>query len=820
MSRMTRHGSLVFSTLVLSAGLALAAPGNLDADFGDDGLVRLQIGDVGADAFTVFQQADGKLVLAGTGSAPGGVTNDFLVVRLNANGIADSTFSGDGIASADLAEGDDWAYAAVQQPDRKLVLAGFAVPGNQGSDIALARFNANGTVDRSFGDSGWATIDLGGNSEAARGLIRQSGGKLVVVGHSNAFGSDRMVFARFDSDGLLDPTFGTGGTTWIDYGDGSANWANSSLIEQPDGMLVAGGAVYGPGLRHDMAIVRVTANGIPDAGFDGDGLLFVDFDDVGAEAHSIALQPDGAIVAAGYTVPLSEGYFNLALARVSSDGSIDGTFGAGGKSVINLGAEAYLNSIIVQDDGKLAATGLLLTPYFYPDTILARFDADGALDTTFGNDGVAIADFGERGNAPWSIGLDLIQQADGKLLATASVPANFVAAVRFDDDASYPGRIGLTNTMESVVEETATSVTYTVRRTGGKTGDVSVDYATVAGSAQPGSDFVATSGTLTWNDGDADDKTIEIELTDDPDPEAHESFLLSLTSPTGGAVLAASEATTVIRNAEGPGTLTFNPFFWALSGNEGESDIQVEVYRISGSDGEVGVSYEIINSGNATLGEDFVVSGTLAWADGDSAPKVIDVDYLEDDVVEARESFRIELTAPTGGATVSSSSYRISMFINDNEAGFLLPGGTQAVSERGGSVQIVVSKRDPLNHAASVDFATSDGTAVAGSDYLATSGTLTWADGESGGKIIEIPITNDQLDEISESFAVSLSNPTGGLALGSNSTVTVTIEDDDQSPPPPPAPRGGGGATGLELLALLGFLKLLVLRVVGSRGRA
>ena len=320
---------------------------------------------------------------------------------------------------------------------------------------------------------------------------------------------------------------------------------------------MAGGAVYGPGLRFDMGIVRVTANGVPDASFDGDGLLFVDFDGLGEQALSIAIQPDGAIVAAGYTVPVSDGYFKLALLRVNGDGSLDGAFGTGGKSVIDLGTQADLNSIVVQSDGKLAATGSLLTPYFYPDTILARFEANGALDPNFGNGGVAIADFGEGENGPWSIGLDLIQQADGKLARDRKCAGHFRGRCAIRRRQRYAGRIGLTNTLESVVEETATSVTYTVRRSGGKTGDVSVDYATVAGSAQPGSDFVAASGTLTWNAGDVDDKTITIDINDDPDPEGNESFLLSLTSPTGGAVLAASAATTFIQNADGPGEVLF-----------------------------------------------------------------------------------------------------------------------------------------------------------------------------------------------------------------------------------------------------------------------
>jgi uncharacterized delta-60 repeat protein len=808
-TRQRAHCPLLVSTLFFGLGVTLAAPGNLDADFGNDGLVRLQIGDVGADAFAVLQQPDGKLVLVGTGSAPGGSTNDFLAVRLNGNGVPDSTFSADGIASVDLAGGDDWALAAIQQPDGKLVLAGYASAANQGGDIALARFNANGALDTTFGDSGWVTLDLGSDAEAATGLIRQSSGNLVIAGYSNASGTDRMVFARFNSDGLLDPTFGTGGTTWIDYGDGSANWANT-LVEQADGKLVAGGAVYGPGLRFDMGIVRVTANGIPDASFNGDGLLFVDFDGQGETVSSIAIQPDGAIVAVGYTVPI----YKLALLRVNGDGSLDGTFGTGGKSVIDIGTGAYLNSIVVQADGKLAATGLRLTPYSYPDAILARFEPNGALDTNFGNGGIAIADFGEGGNGPWSIGLDLIQQTDGKLLATASVPGNFVAAVRFQDGASYPGRIGLTNTLESVVEETATSVTYTVRRSGGKTGNVSVDYATVAGSAQPGSDFVATSGRLTWNDGDVEDKAITIDLTDDPDPEVNESFLLSLTSPTGGAVLAASEATTFIQNADGPGEVAFlaTLFGAPVRGTEGESDIQVSVSRFNGAQGQVSVSY-VTNNSSATPGEDFVTSGTLAWADGETGTKFIEVDYLEDAVAEGRESFQIELNTPTGGVTIRSSGRRQVMIIVDNDEGFLLPDTAASANENVGTLQFAIERSGDLNRAASVDYATANGTAVAGSDYSAASGTLTWAAGDSGFKTIEISIINDPDDENDESFTVSLSNPTGGVPLAADSTASVTIVDDDtRGGGGSSGGGGGGGTTGLDLLALLGLLNAFAMR--------
>ena len=139
--------------------------------------------------------------------------------------------------------------------------------------------------------------------------------------------------------------------------------------------------------------------------------------------------------------------------------------------------------------------------------ILARFNSDGALDKTFGIDGVATADFGTGDIAPFSGGVALIQQVDGKYVAVGPNSIGSFGAARFDDDAAFPGLIGLTVTSQNV-SETAATVTYTVRRTGGTTGAVSVDYATAAGQAQPGSDFEDASGTLSWNDGDASDKTL------------------------------------------------------------------------------------------------------------------------------------------------------------------------------------------------------------------------------------------------------------------------------------------------------------------------
>jgi hypothetical protein len=350
-----------------------------------------------------------------------------------------------------------------------------------------------------------------------------------------------------------------------------------------------------------------------------------------------------------------------------------------------------------------------------------------------------------------------------------------------------------------------------------------VDYATTAGTAQPGSDFQNASSTLSWGDGDSSEKTFTVNIINDALVEAlQEDFTLTLSAPTGGAQLAASEGRTTIFDDDNPGVFTFGPFSDAtIVRTEGTSNIRVRVYRLGGSKGAVSVGYKFSTTPSATLGVDFVISQTLAWADGDGASKSFDVDYLEDTAVEGSEFVRIELARPTGGATITSSrsDRQQLMFISDNDEGIGLRNTAVSVNENGGSLQIAVARIGASNGAASVDFATANGTAVAGSDYGAASGTLTWAAGDASDKTIEIAITDDQVDENNESFTVWLSNPTGGLALAANSTASVTIVDNDAlpPPPPPPPPRGGGGTTSLELLALLGLLSALGRRKIQIR---
>ena len=196
-------------------------------------------------------------------------------------------------------------------------------------------------------------------------------------------------------DGSLDTTFGSGGTALVDFGGGLVSTANS-LAQQADGKLVAVGLVLGDGL--DMGLMRLTANGLLDPMFDGDGRLAVDFDGNADAANAVVIQPDGAIVVAGYSEPTDgSGEFDSALLRVIVDGSLDSAFGVGGQISRRSGGSSKPSGFNCGPIGQLTCGHGFSTDSgdeIGVDMIVVRFISDGTLDLTFRVEGVATADFG------------------------------------------------------------------------------------------------------------------------------------------------------------------------------------------------------------------------------------------------------------------------------------------------------------------------------------------------------------------------------------------------------------------------------------------
>jgi hypothetical protein len=232
-----------------------------------------------------------------------------------------------------------------------------------------------------------------------------------------------------------------------------------------------------------------------------------------------------------------------------------------------------------------------------------------------------------------------------------------------------------------------------------------------------------------------------------------------------------------------PGTLQLVSSIFA--GGEGGA-VLISVTRTGGTKGSVSVNYNTV-AGTASAGADFSPrSGTLTWSDGDSTPKSFSVPLVDDTAPEPTETFSVTLEGVTGGATLGSPA-TATVSISDNDsptppqpAGALqFSASNYTIAENGGAVTITVTRTGGTAGEVTVQYLTGPSSAVAGSDYTATSGVLSWGAGDAGAKSFTIPVIDDTTTENTETFFVTLNNPTGGATLGAPATSTVTITDND-----------------------------------------
>jgi uncharacterized delta-60 repeat protein len=226
------------------------ADGSLDASFDGDGIVTTAIGAANDYAQSVIQQADGKLVVAGY--SWNGSNDDVALVRYNTDGSLDTGFDGDGKVTTAIGTGYDEGYSVIQQADGKLVVAGTSYNGSS-NDFALVRYNADGSLDASFDGDGIVTTAIGAGDDYGRSVIQQADGKLVVAGYSWNGSNDDVALVRYNEDGSLDTSFDGDGkvTTAIGAGDDYGR----SVIQQADGKLVVAGHSSN-GNNYDVALVR------------------------------------------------------------------------------------------------------------------------------------------------------------------------------------------------------------------------------------------------------------------------------------------------------------------------------------------------------------------------------------------------------------------------------------------------------------------------------------------------------------------------------------------------------------------------------------
>jgi len=371
------------------------------------------------------------------------------------------------------------------------------------------------------------------------------------------------------------------------------------------------------------------------------------------------------------------------------------------------------------------------------------------------------------------------------------------------------------------VDESGNSVTITVERSGGSTGSASVSYQAAAGTATPGADFTAVSGTLNWSNGDESPKSFSIPILDDDVDEPDETVTVSLTSASGASLGSPSSATLTIVDNETElqhGNLRIASATYNVS--ESAGSVSIAVTRTSGSDGAVSVSFTT-GTGTALADSDFTTqAGTLTWAAGDSSTRVINVPILNDTEFEGAEYFTLNLSAPGGGAAlVAPTTATINIADNDPAP---VPGSLRfaassyTVAEAVGSATLTVNRVGGTDGNITVNYVTLNGSATSGSDYTAQSGTLTWTAGDATSRSILVPIIDDTQVESTQSFSVNLNAPSGGATVSTPSTATVSITDNDTVVSPPGSLQFG--ASTYQVAENAGSLLVTVRRVGGDGG--
>lgn len=406
--------------------------GSLDATFGTGGEVLTAIRSFQNVARDVVIQPDGKIVVAGTGSyrvfsryswTP---RSAFALARYNSNGTLDRTFGIDGRVSTTIGTGLDEAYGLTLQSDGRIIVVG---TGNE-SVIEVARYNTDGSLDASFDSDGKLTTPIGVNSQA-RAVTVQGDGQILVTGSSSIGVTEDYTTVRYNPDGSLDTTFnGTGISRIVD--NTGVDRANNVVV-QPDGKILIGGSPAA------FVVARLNADGTLDTSFDGEGVL-TPYNLLGP--ITILLQPDGKIVVVGGGLQiLKKGILAL---RFNADGSPDTSFGADGRaSVFFKQGDVVASTAALQPDGKLVATGYSFDSYGSPaDIVVTRYNVDGSLDTTLGVEGRVTTNVGTRNCTAQAV----VVQPDGKIINVGSTyggaSGQDLALIRYNPAGTLDGTFG------------------------------------------------------------------------------------------------------------------------------------------------------------------------------------------------------------------------------------------------------------------------------------------------------------------------------------------------------------------------------------------
>jgi uncharacterized delta-60 repeat protein len=678
--------------------------------------------------------------------------------------------------------------------DGRLMVAGDFTEFNEVTRNRLARLLDNGVLDTSFNPG------IGANA-SIRTMVVQRDGKILVGGFFDQIVSTNLNgIARLSHDGSLDESFNPGAAADVP--------AIHSIVIQPDEKILVGGGFAKFNNLPSAGIVRLTTNGIVDRTFNVGG-------GANAAVYAIAIQNDGKILIGGDFTSVNN-FTSPRLARLNLDGSVDSSFNIG------LGCDGAVRSIVVQPDGKILIGGSFTRVGNTPRNFVARLEPGGAVDTTFLNsdigadnavyslalqvDGrvVVVGDF-TRFNG---VGRNRITRvmSDGSIDTSINFGAganSFISALYLQPDRKivigggfttydeqprlhiariYGGTVAGAGGIEFSraeysVDENGTNTLISVRRRGGTAGIVGADFRTVDLTAIAGQDYIATSGTLTFPAGETEQSFI-VPVLDNFVPNVDRVARLELLNYSGGVTNGPKPAARLVfRNDEVLVGFVNTNYVTSESIASGLQNITVA--RTLGSNTAFSIEFQTA-AGTAIPFQDFTsTNGTLTFNPGELT-KNFQVPIIDDSAIEGTESLNLRLSNPSAKTFLALDRATVEIHDNDFAPGqVFLSSSNYIVNEAGAFADITIIRTNGSTGFISVRLATLDITAQARVDYSDTNTTVAFADGETL-KVVRIPILIDFISEPTETFSVSIFNPTGGAVLLNPSVATVSIINNDR----------------------------------------
>ena len=640
--------------------------------------------------------------------------------------------------------GTEWAEAVAVQNDGKIV-----VVGHGSDDFIVARYLANGKMDTSFGSGGSTRVNFAG-VDTARDVLIQPDGKIIIVGGvagltemgqgtlGHRFVENDFGLMRLTSSGKLDTSFGDRGKVITNLS--GTDWAEAVAL-QDDGKIV----VVGNG-GNDFAVARYFANGKPDTSFGSNGTTRVNFAGVDT-ARDVVIQPDGKLLVVGS----ANNERDLGLVRLQTNGKLDTSFGSGGKVLTSVSGTDWAEAVALQNDGKIVVVG-----NGGNDFVVARYLANGKLDSSFGNRGMTRVNFGAIDTAR-----DVVIQPDGKIVVVGGVNGN-----TFLDRTGYvENNIGVMRLNSNGKLDTSF-------------GQVGKITTVTSGTGWAEAVALQKDGKLIVVGGAHNDLAITRYHGDPPQ------------EPNPGGV------TTLDIHANGATSMN--------EGNLGDKTAYLfTVTRSGNSDLPTTVSYQVAGSGqDQANAADFVggklPSGRVTFAAGETS-KQITIEVLGDTVVESNEGFLVKLLNPTRGVKLGTASVTASIVNDDNEAPptrptlVINPVGVVVKPEGAAGATTTylfrVTRSGETSGITTVNYAVS-GSGSNGADAAdfvggkLPRGSLTFAAGETT-KEIKINVAGDADVEVDEQFTVTLSSASGAGQIETASAMGM-IQNDDTN-------QGGGG---------------------------